>query len=360
MTQIHSRAKALLMLDELHRLGFEQLRFATPGGHRTHIYAARDEARPTETDARYVPAPRHFTTPLLGHEPAGTHHLASKWEQLFRSDLKPNHLAGVFLLDFPDIARNGFGPDEVYRNWFRTLRPQLQQGYLPETHPIDAFVQPHRELLWSFAPETISSYPGPPPNPHHSKINTAPRLVAKEDTLHHASLRALLMLHELHRFGFEQLRFHSYGGHGYAHIFAAQDEASADITDPRFIPAVRRFNTVIQIDGAPAQNDFLSSRWRELLASTMRPNHLAGLFILDFPDIARHGFGADEDYRHWFRALRTHLATGMLPVTHAHFSHAQPLRSLTWIDVRDQNQREIPYPGPPQNSYMLNLREFTP
>lgn len=351
MTHIQSRAKALLMLDELHRLGFEQLRFANLGGFRTHIYAARDEAQASQTDPRFIPAPRRFTTPMFHYEPAGSAELAHKWDELFRGELRPNHLAGMFVLDFPDIARNGFGADITYRDWFRGLRPRLQQGHFPETHPRYAFHQPHRELQWHGGVDAeLAPYPGPPPNPYHLSPSSPEPTLPQHEEPTQITLRALLMLNELHRFGFEQLRCHSYGGHGYAHIFAARDEAPITLIDRRFLPAVRRFSTLGTIDRPPGQDQSLVEKWASLLAGCLKPNHLAGMFLLDFPDIARYGFGPDETFRHWFRGLQPYLHRGLLPVTHDGFSHAEPLRTLKW-QGGSAAVSGVPYPGQPENHH---------
>lgn len=346
------RTNSLLMLDELHRLGFEQLRFTSMGGHRVDIYAARDEARPGATDQRLIPAVRRFTTPMFGHEPHGTEHLASKWDTLLRGGLKPNHLAGMFVLDFPDIARHGFGPDLTYREWFGGLRERLKQGAVPITHPHNSFNTPFAQVEWLYGtPERRDEhYRGPPANEflHH----TPGELEDLRDPAqpYERTRRSLLMLNELHRFGFEQLRFSSFGGHGYAHIYAARDEAHTNEYDERFVPALRRFNTLISIDGAPARDRYLAQKWDALLGGSMKPNHLAGLFVLDFPEISRGGFGPDERYREWFRELHTLLRNNPsdIPITHNHV-HAQPLRFLKWSS---QSQRA--YPAPPANSYLID------
>jgi hypothetical protein len=360
---LHSRTKALLMLDNLHRLGFERLRFASLGGFRIHIYAACDEARPEVTDDRFWPAVRTFATPMATSAPAGVtgeEQLIQRWDELFRSELKPNHLAGLFVLDFPDIARHGFGADLVYRNWFSGLRQRMQQGNVPITHPRHAAQMPYRQLEWSSAhlAAPASDDPGPPPNPFldHPKFQAVQEKVdVSMQSQYHWSVRALQMLNELHRFGFEQLRFASHGGHGFAHVFAAQDEVRPTASDFRFMPAIRQFNTWIELDGAPAGDHLLAAKWAALLEGILRPNHLAGLFILDFADIARRGFGPDQAYRHWFRGLQPSLQQGHLPITHDDFTDP-PHRFVFWIpSICGPDAYHSPppdYPAAPSNEYL--------
>lgn len=167
----------------------------------------------------------------------------------------------------------------------------------------------------------------------------------------HPTTTALLMLNELHRFGFEQLRFESYGGHGFGAIFAAKDEVPLSFTDQRFVPAVRHFRFLDLPESLTADQSQLAEKWHELLWGDSKPNHLAGLFVLDFPDIARRGFGADEGYRNWFRPLVPLIEKGIWPITHDNFSHAQPVRELKWSSgpvPETQAFRQLP----PENPFL--------
>lgn len=135
--KVHTRL--LLLLDELHRVGFEQLRFARSAtGHaiRLQLYAARSN---TTQDWMF-----EGQGPMVCFSTGGTWASYSStalaaWPELLMGDMQPKHLAGLFVLDFPEVMRLAYGPDHEYRQWFRTLRPYLAQGYLPLTWEEDPY-----------------------------------------------------------------------------------------------------------------------------------------------------------------------------------------------------------------------------
>lgn len=345
------KVRALMMLNELHRLGFERLRFANFEGDRLHIYAAGDESDPEELNADRIPALRSFSLPLTRGEAVNGTHLGEKWKRLILSEMKPNHLAGLFVLDYPDIARHGFGPDLGYREWFRKIAAQLDFLLVPVTHPDLCFGMPHDPLEWETEAATMHPKSVPAP-PQYEPEETAPRQSqAEAERQFHFAIRALMLLNELHRFGFEQLRCESYGGHGFVHIFAARDEVPVSCQVTRFAPAVRRFSTIPDEEEYLLGDPELAAAWRNLLHGPLKPNHLAGLFLLDYADVARHGFGPDQEYRHWFRGLQPFLQSGLLPITHAQCSHQHPLRPLNWGNPYGF-ANPVSYPGPPMNPYM--------
>lgn len=130
--RIHSRA--LSLVDELQRVGFEQLRFSRSSfttHWRIQIYAARAVR---EQDGFVDITCVHFCVSdeqvVIPHREDSLSH---KWTELLRSQARPRHLAGLFALDFPEIARVAYGPDHEYREWFRSMREVLKQDYLPVT-----------------------------------------------------------------------------------------------------------------------------------------------------------------------------------------------------------------------------------
>lgn len=87
---------------------------------------------------------------------------------MLAGDLAPKHLAGQWVMDFVDFARMAYGPDHEYREWFRTLRPLLQQGYLPVTWWEDPYsTEPNDEQhVVMFRSEKDNIFlPAPPANP---------------------------------------------------------------------------------------------------------------------------------------------------------------------------------------------------
>lgn len=140
----HIHNRALLILDELHRVGFEQLRFdrtREAQSLRLHLYPARygmfQDDSPMVTFSYHVLFTRLPQMERVDPEQTGA--LARKWPDLLSGPMKPRHLAGEFILDFPELLRPAYGPDHEYRPWFRHLRPHLQQGRLPLTFDEDFF-----------------------------------------------------------------------------------------------------------------------------------------------------------------------------------------------------------------------------
>ncbi|MCP2013216.1 hypothetical protein L1280_000344 [Deinococcus sp. HSC-46F16] len=165
--------RLLALVDELHRVGFEQVRFARSRATqhvRLQVYAA---CHVRELDWLVTPSSTAFllsdaSVILMRRD---DRHLALKWEELLRGDLKPRHLAGQFILDFPEIMRPAYAADHDYRQWFRTLRPHVQAGKLPVTYDEDA-------MIHNLAPDftrhvelrdlagRVELLPAPPRNPH--------------------------------------------------------------------------------------------------------------------------------------------------------------------------------------------------
>ncbi|WP_221091414.1 hypothetical protein [Deinococcus aquaedulcis] len=125
----------LQVLDELHRIGFEQLRFSRSWftvHWRLQLYAASDV---WEQDGFVGIDSPHLclsdddwiTWKAPGHIKNGD------WTMLLKGDMKPKHLAGLFVLSFPRLAEAAYGSDHAYREWFRSIRPYLNTGMVPST-----------------------------------------------------------------------------------------------------------------------------------------------------------------------------------------------------------------------------------
>lgn len=176
----HVHHRALLMLDELHRLGFEQLRFARSreGQYlRLQLYPAQNgEAHDwlLLNDGPLLTFSYQFLSLRLPQmaraDPSQMASLERQWPNLLMGAMKPQHLAGKFILDFPELLRPAYGPDHEYRQWFRLLRPHLHQGRLPLTYDEHSTLY---GLRWS--PDSHSAMttpdgahtllPAPPTNP---------------------------------------------------------------------------------------------------------------------------------------------------------------------------------------------------
>lgn len=129
--------RALRMLDELQRIGFEQLRFCRSGEGqhvRLQIYPASqsksDLGIQWELDQQFTLSDSVLYLWGLDRDDSARQR---KWQALLAGDLAPKHLAGQWVMDFVDFAHMAYGPDHEYREWFRSIRPYLAQGYLPVT-----------------------------------------------------------------------------------------------------------------------------------------------------------------------------------------------------------------------------------
>lgn len=166
LDRLHLRV--LQLVDELHRVGFEQLRFARNASGqaiRLQLYAARSNT--TQDWIFDGPGPMVC---FSNGEPWATYPSSAlaAWPQMLLGDVQPKHLAGLFILDFPELVRLAYGPDHDYREWFRTLRPLLAQGYLPLTWAEDPYgTEPDfdRYVVMYRSHEDRVFLPRPPANP---------------------------------------------------------------------------------------------------------------------------------------------------------------------------------------------------
>lgn len=174
----HVHTSTLLLLDELQRVGFEQLRFArsrSTGHVRIQLYAAKLANGPdwiveptglhlfiSDIEGQFM----HLQSPQ-GHRDDAP--LARKWTDLLSGPMKPQHLAGEVILDFPELLRPAYGPDHEYRQWFRHLRPHLHQGRLPLTFDEDFSTygngwDPHTSCAVTDSHGQETLLPAPPAN----------------------------------------------------------------------------------------------------------------------------------------------------------------------------------------------------
>lgn len=133
----HMHHRLLQLLDGLHRIGFEQLRFDRSWEDQ-HMRLQVYPACLSQSDAGIqFEIPEQFTLSDTMVYPWGMCDLPSgldqQWVELLAGDMAPNHLVGRWVMDFPNFARQGFGPDHPYREWFRRMRTPLTEGYLPVT-----------------------------------------------------------------------------------------------------------------------------------------------------------------------------------------------------------------------------------
>lgn len=167
---IHRRL--LELVDELHRVGFEELCFARSRATqhiRLQVYAARHVQ---ELDWLVTPLSTCFMISdaqvmILNRD---DQHLAHQWQELLLGDLKPRHLCGRFIMDFPEIMRPAYAADHAYREWFRTLRPYFKANKLPMTYDEDSSIygvgpnfSRHIEVYDGSRRELL---PAPPRNPY--------------------------------------------------------------------------------------------------------------------------------------------------------------------------------------------------
>ncbi|WP_291430787.1 hypothetical protein [Deinococcus sp.] len=175
----------------------------------------------------------------------------------------------------------------------------------------------------------------------------------------YGQLRALQLIDELHRVGFEQLRFARTQDMMHIRVYIC----AARLTDnPNCLLAEPGIQVVINGDGSfqlfspdDANHNLmqLSEKWTILLNGTGHPRHLAGEFIMDFHDYLRPAYGADHEYRQWFRQLRPHLQQGRLPVmVYDSDVHSRAWRGAEHIGMVDSAGKAILLPAPPANPFI--------
>lgn len=131
----YTHIRLLQVVDELHRIGFEQLRFSRSWftvHWRLQLYAARDVQEQDGFVALGTPHLCLSDDQWIAHK-APDRTRGGDWEALLAGDMKPKHLAGRFVLSFPKLCGAAYGPDHEYRQWFRKLRPYLEAGMTPST-----------------------------------------------------------------------------------------------------------------------------------------------------------------------------------------------------------------------------------
>ena len=127
--------RLLEVVDELHRIGFEQLRFSRSWftvHWRFQLYAASEVWNQDgfiDLDSPHI----CLSDDMWVAGKAKGKYKQANWVELLAGEMKPKHLAGLFVLSFPKLAGMAYGPDHAYREWFRTLRPYLRAGMLPST-----------------------------------------------------------------------------------------------------------------------------------------------------------------------------------------------------------------------------------
>ena len=164
--------RLLSLLDELHRIGLEQLRFSRSFSTmyaRVYVYAARS-AKSQDRESGSSPVSFVFSNDVVYLSGRDDGHMQARWTELLTGTMKPRHLAAQFVLDFPEIARPAYGPDHEYRTWFRKLRPHLEAGLLPFTWREDIYKGDSEFYLQSvlmIGPQTEDIiFPRPPRNPY--------------------------------------------------------------------------------------------------------------------------------------------------------------------------------------------------
>lgn len=162
----------LLLIGELHKVGFERLRFVAGGEQymRVHAYAACNEEK--SKDGWSVPE-LVYSMEMFGNalpkQEAKQAALRIAWQARLESELRPRHLVGQFVLDFPKFVKPAYGADQAYAHWFRQLVPYLLKGYHPRMYgdPYDDTPPGFFQLSKS---GDMQQFPDPPPNPFKNLV----------------------------------------------------------------------------------------------------------------------------------------------------------------------------------------------
>lgn len=166
MTPAH---RLLLIVGELHKVGFERLRVSIGVGMllRAHVFTAYDERVAEAEDwpaIREVWASVAFCVPYLPHDCDERTHVEAIWTALLTGSMRPRHLAGRFVLDFPELARGAYGPDQEYAHWYRRVVPLVLQDDAPYMYGDHGASGPPAGTLLRSRSE--KRFPLPPSNPY--------------------------------------------------------------------------------------------------------------------------------------------------------------------------------------------------
>lgn len=157
----------------------------------------------------------------------------------------------------------------------------------------------------------------------HSCLTPRGPAESPNDPHYRHAVRLLAMLHELHKRGYQRLRFSaglSPAGDHWRCAFTAADNVRANGWEP--LDPTTGVAACTTGDGAHCFG------WADAAEAT--PSALADLFVARFPHIARRAAGPDWPYAGWFVAVLGAAEDGRLPVFYA-----------------DQNLGDRAPPGPP-------------
>lgn len=162
--------------------------------------------------------------------------------------------------------------------------------------------------------EKAKNYPPPEPRPRQAN-----------------ALRLLLMVHELHKAGFQRLRIHSgmapNGMHWRCEISSVN---VSKISDANLYKAK-------ELARYTSGTEDLYFNWED--ARKDSPRQLAAKFIERFPDVAGDGFGSDWAYAGWFVEMLGFAERDFFPVAFADYELPNCLA--------DDGERKLPFPPPP-------------
>lgn len=153
----------LLMVRELHRMGFERLRafcyVAAVGAWRCQIIPAAWSLN----DRVGRPIPDIHSDPFDKYRTSWRWYSAASEQQVFRHEsdvfLTPKELAERFVHQNPVVAMAGYGPDELYVDWFEQALAELAPHGI---YYAFAEYQSERPLLYTHFARTSPDIPQPP------------------------------------------------------------------------------------------------------------------------------------------------------------------------------------------------------
>lgn len=144
--------------------------------------------------------------------------------------------------------------------------------------------------------------------------------------------RVLLMVHELHKLGYQRLRIvpgtSPSGCYWRCSITPITNILVTHGAHPREIDACILYTTGMD-------NNYFD--WKDAKHDTAR--QLAAKFIERFPEVVREGFGFDWNYAGWYVEMLGFAERGHFPVAYS-WDHVEPNY------LAKDDERELPFPPP--------------
>lgn len=149
--------------------------------------------------------------------------------------------------------------------------------------------------------------------------------------------RVLLMVAELHRLGYQQLRIVPFVYH--LGTWRCGLTFRQNITPDHGALSIEWDSYVMPQYSSASKREVFG--WEDAREAT--PSQLAELFLARFPEVSRHGYGPDDEYVRWFINMLRETEPDCLPIASSEFC-AMPPSGLGTVGMRSLELTGAPLP----------------